>query len=267
MSFLTAAISNMSETDKSKLGKSGSTRISNDGSHKVKISSAYEAVYEGSPYFTVEFEDVQGKKAEHTLWLTSKVGEKDGVVQAGMYPVNGVQTQLNNKGDVYDNVKAMGQIKNLWTICGLDEAKLGEGVVPGKVKAFGKEMDAEIWQSLIGKELTIVTSYEVSADKKDPKKCWRNQKVSMTYLFNKDGLSQFELDEGKTEPKALEAAVKLAKAPAAQYADIGYSIKYSDQNNMACKQELKLLANAGTVPTATPVATNASGLIDEEEEF
>lgn len=262
MSFIKRTYANMSDAEKNKVGVVG-TRISTDGDHKVKIIAAYEGEYDNKPNFNVTFEDAQGKTVEWTGYLTAEVGEKDGVVQAGMYSVNGVQTQLNNKGDVYDNVRTIGTIKNLWKIAGLEADKFEQAnVTEGNVTAFGKTITAPIWNDLIGKELTIVTSYEITADKKDPKKTYRNQKVSMSNLFTAAGLSQVEADAGKTEPSAINAIVKLAKQPAAQYADIGYGIKFSDKSKAACIQELKVIGNSGQKPE---VETTSSPAADTNE--
>jgi len=267
MSFIKRAYANLSETEKNKIGVVG-TRINSDGDHKVKIASAYEGDYEGQPNFNVTFEDAQGKTVEWTGYLTSEVTEKDGVVQAGMYSVNGVQTQLNNKGDRYDNLKTMGIVKNLCKIVGTTLEEAAGTITDGNVTAFGKTITAPIWNSLIGKELTIITSYEITADKKDPKKTYRNQKVSMSNLFTATGLSQVEVDAGKTEPSAIHAIVKLAKQPAVQYADIGYGIKFSDKSKAACIQELKVIGSAGQAPAVeTQAASGTATAADDEPEF
>ena len=264
-SFLNNLLNNLSDTEKNKLGKSGS-KINMAGSHAVSVVSAFEGSYEGKPNFSVTFETADGRNVEWTGYLTSKVGkDNEGKVKAGMYSVNGVQTQLDNEGDEFDNLKTIGIIKNLWKITGLPEAEFGSGIQSGTVKSYGKDITADVWTSLVGKQLTIVTSFEVSADKKDHKTTWRSQKVSMTNLFNKDGLSQFELDEGKTEAKAINVAVKTAKLPAAEYADIGYGIKYSDKNNASCKQEIKLIAGAGQVPKTEVVGVTDS--VEEDDLF
>jgi len=264
-SFIAKAYSNMGDAEKKKIGVVG-TRINSDGDHKVKIVSAYEGDYEGQPNFNVTFEDAQGKTVEWTGYLTSEVTEKDGAVQAGMYSVNGVQTQLNNKGDRYDNLKTMGIVKNLCKIVGTTLEEAAGTITDGNVTAFGKTIVAPIWNDLIGRELTIVTSYEITADKKDPKKVYRNQKVSMSHLFTATGLSQVEADAGKTEPSAIHAIVKLAKQPAAQYADIGYGIKFSDKSKAACISELKVIASGGQAP-AVESASATNTVADNEPEF
>ena len=252
MSFLNKALSRMNDADKAKLGKGGGTHINTNGSHKVTIKTAYENEYEGTPKFTVVFEDAQGKTAEWSGSLMKKIGKNSdtGEPNAGMHSVGGVQTQLNKEDDLCDNLKVIGEIKNLWTICGLDPEKFGEGTIDGQVEHYGKTITAPVWNGLIGQSLTIVTSFELAADKKDPNKVWKNQKVSISNLFNSDGLSQHELDEGITEGKALGGAVKLAKAPAEQWSDIGYGIKFGSENNKACKQELRLLGAKGKAPVA-----------------
>lgn len=259
MSFIQNIVSQMSTADKEKLGKRGGSKINTNGAHKVRIVEAYESEFNGDDNFYVKFEDAAGKAAEWKGYLTKTIGEEGGVPRAGMYSVNGIQTQLNDKDDKCDNLVVIGHIKNLWRICGLDGAEFGSGIASAQVKAYGKDTTVDMWTELVGKELTIVTSFEVSADKKDPKKTWRNQKVSISNLFNKDRLSQFEIDEGKTEPKAIEEAVRTAKEPAAQFADIGYGIKFSDKANKACIQELKLIANADKVPTAQVIDTPVDG--------
>lgn len=267
MSFIKRAYANLSDAEKKKIGSVG-TRINTDGDHKVKIVTAYEGDYEGQPNFNVTFEDAQGKTVEWTGYLTSEVTEKDGVVQAGMYSVNGVQTQLNNKGDRYDNLKTMGIVKNLCKIVGTTLEEAAGAITEGNVTAFGKTITAPVWNSLIGKELTIVTSYEITADKKDPKKVYRNQKVSMSNLFTAAGLSQIEVDAGKTEPSAINSIIALAKKPAEQYADIGYGIKFSDKSKAACISELKVIGSAGQAPAVESApAGGTTAVADNEPEF
>ena len=233
---------NMNNEEKAKLGKTGS-KISSDGSHKVVITGCYQGEYDGKPNIAITFNE-DGRDCDWTGYLTATVGkDNDGKVKAGMYSVNGVQTQLNNEGDVYDNLKTVGHIKNLCEICGTTLEAVGASVTEGMVKSFGKDIQAPIYNGLIGKSLTIVTSYQISADKDPKKPAWRNQVVSMENLFDINGLSKLELANGKTEPVAIDGAIKLSQAPAAQYADIGYSIKYKDLKNANCITELKLIAN------------------------
>ena len=263
MSFINRTMANMSDTEKNKLGTVG-TKINTDGSHLVTIVSAYEGAYEGKPNFNVTFEDVNGKQVEWTAYLTKEVGKDDkGVVKAGEYSVNGVKTQLNNEGDTYDNLKALGEVTNLWKSAGLEADNFGAGTAQGVVKAFGKDITAEIWHGLIGKQVTIVTSFEISLDK-DKKRVWKNQKVSGSNFYNAAGLSPMEVQAGKTEPAAINEAIKVAKAPKAQFADIGYGIKFADQKNALCIQELKLLGSAGQVPATESAPAGTAADIDDE---
>lgn len=264
-SFLNGVISRLNPKQQEQLGKSGGTRINKDGAHKVTIKTAYESEYDGVPKFTIVFEDSQGKTADWSGSLMKKIGKNNdtGEPNAGMHSVGGVQTQLNKENDLCDNLKVIGEIKNLWIICGLDPEKFGEGTVESQVEHYGKTITAPVWNGLVGQSLTIVTSFEISADKKDSNKVWKNQRVSISNLFNVDGFSQHEIDEKITESKALDAAVKVAKAPKEQYTDIGYGIKYQQENNKACKQELKLLGAKGKAP----VAESQTKEDWEEEEF
>ena len=73
----------------------------------------------------------------------------------------------------------------------------------------------------------------------------------MDALFNAAGLSIAEVEAGKTEPVALPAAVKAAKAAA--------SIKYSDRANKLCIQELKLIQGGSSVPATESAPTANAG--------
>jgi len=231
------AINNMSEKDREKLGKVG-TKINLDGEHALTIVEAYEI---DNQRFYLKCEDSEGKTVDWTGFLKQKVGkDKDGVVRAGEYSVNGVKTQLDTEGAEYDNLRVIGQINNLWKIAGLDAAQFGAGITPGTVtfaKAGTKQI--ERWTAFIGKTFTGITSFLVTLDA-DGKKAWRNQELNMDALFTAARLSQPEIDGGKTEPVAIDAAVVAAKANA--------TIEYKNRTNKICIQELQLIKGAGKVP-------------------
>lgn len=254
MSIIANILNNMSADDKAKLGKTG-VKVNSDGEHKLTIKEAYEITSEGGAYprFVLKLEDTEGKTIEWTGFLKQKVGKDDkGVVRAGEYSVNGVKTYLDTEGAEYDNVRVVGQLKNLWKVVGLDPNQFGAGIKADTVTFPTKGTVAiESWTALIGKQFTGVSSYVVSADSKDPNKCRRNQGLNMDALFNVDRLSLAEVESGKTEPTAILEAVKKAKAAA--------SIKYSDRSNRACIQELKIIQGAGTVPVAESVGTATPG--------
>ena len=251
MSIVNNMMAGMSEEDKNKLGKSG-TKINSDGQHLVKIIEAYEIGGTEMPRFYIKMEDSEGKTIDETLFLKQKVGkDKDGNVKTGEYFVNGVKTQLDTEGMEYDNVRALGQIKNLWKIVGNDPATFGAGVTPGTITFAQKGTQAiENWTNLIGKSLTIVSSYYISLDK-DGKKAWRNQAINMDSLFTQAGFSQAEVDAGKTEPVAIIAAEAAAKANA--------GIEFKNKNNRVCMTELKLVNGAGTVPIKEAVTAEVDG--------
>jgi len=246
MSIILNTLGNMSEEDKAKLGRTG-TKINTDGSHLVTIVEAYEI---DNQRFYLKVEDAEGKTADWTGFFKQQVGKDEkGVVKAGEYSVNGVKTYLDTEGAEYDNLRVFGQIKNLWKIVGNDEAKFGAGIEAGTVTFAKAGVKAvENWKGLVGKKLTIVTSYLVTLDA-DGKRAWRNQAINMDALFTPEGLSQAEKDAGKTEPVAIEAAITAAKANA--------SIEYKNRNNKICIQELNLIKGAGKAPTVeTPQATS-----------
>ena len=249
-SIIANILNNMSAEDKAKLGKSG-VKVNSDGEHKLTIKEAYEIVSEGGTYprFVLKCEDSEGKTIEWTGFLKQKVGKDDkGVVKAGEYSVNGVKTYLDKEGAEYDNVKVVGQLNNLWKVVGLDANQFGAGIKPSTVTFPTKGTVAvESWTAFIGKQFTGITSYVISADDKDPNKCWRNQELNMDALFNVNRLSLAEIESGKTEPAAILEAVKKAKAAA--------SIKFSDRSNRACIQELKIIQSGGTVPPTESVNT------------
>lgn len=231
-------INNMSEKDKEKLGKVG-TKINLDGAHALTIVEAYEI---DNQRFYLKCEDSEGKTVDWTGFLKQKVGkDKDGIVKAGEYSVNGVKAHLDTEGAEYDNLRVIGQINNLWKICGLDAAQFGAGITPGTVTfAHAGTKNIERWTTLIGKQFTGITSYLVNLDA-DGKRAWRNQDLNMDALFSKAQLSQPEIDGGKTEPAAIDAAIVAAKANA--------SIEYKNRTNKICIQELQLIKGAGKVPT------------------
>ena len=249
MSIITAIVNNMSEKDKEKLGKVG-TKLNLDGEHLLTIVEAYEI---DNQRFYLKCEDSEGKTVDWTGFLKQKVGkDKDGVVKAGEYSVNGVKTYLDNETAEYDNLRVIGQINNLWKICGLDPKQFGAGIVPGTItfaKAGTKQI--ERWQTLIGKQFTGITSFLVTLDE-DGKKAWRNQDLNMDALFTKARLSQAEVDSGKTEPVAIEAAIAAAKA--------NPSIEFKNKNNKICMQELQLIRGAGKAP----VAEDATKTVDAD---
>jgi hypothetical protein len=246
MSIIMNTINNMSEKDREKLGKVG-TRINLDGEHALTIVEAYEI---DNQRFYLKCEDSEGKTVDWTGFLKQKVGkDKDGNVRAGEYSVDGVKVHLDTEGAEYDNLRVIGQINNLWKICGLDAAQFGAGIVPGTV-TFSKAgvKNIERWTTLIGKEFVGVTSYLVTLDA-DGKRAWRNQELNMNMLFSKGRLSQAEIDGGKTEPVAIDAAITAAKADA--------KIEYKNKQNKICIQELQLIKGAGKVP-ATEEATKSA---------
>ena len=125
MSIIVNAIQNMSEADKEKLGKVG-TKLSTDGEHLLTIVDAYEITWRSDkgefPSFVLKCENSEGKTVEWSAILKQKVGKDDkGVVKAGEYSVNGIKTYLDDENATYDNLRAIGQIKNLCKITGLDE--------------------------------------------------------------------------------------------------------------------------------------------------
>ena len=256
MSIIVNAVANMSEADKEKLGKVG-TKLSTDGDHLLTIVDAYEITWQSPkgtfPTFVVKCENAEGKTVEWSAILQQKVGKDDkGVVKAGEYSVNGVKTFLDNENAVYDNLRAIGQIKNLWKITGLDEKQFGAGIVNGTVQ-FAKKgaLPVERWQTLVGRKFTGVTSCVVSLDE-DGKRVWRNQELNMDALFTQTRLSQAEVDAGKTEPAAIDLAVATAKANA--------TIAYKDRTNKLCMQELQIIKGAGKAP----VAEDATKSIDAD---
>lgn len=246
MSIILSTVSNMSEADKEKLGKVG-TKLNTDGDHLLTIVDAYEITWQSPkgtfPTFVVKCENAEGKTVEWSAILQQKVGKDDkGVVKAGEYSVNGVKTYLDNENAVYDNLRAIGQIKNLWKIVGLDEKQFGAGIVNGTVQ-FAKKgaLPVERWQTLVGRKFTGVTSCVVSLDE-DGKRVWRNQELNMDALFTQTRLSQAEVDAGKTEPAAIDLAIATAKANA--------TIAYKDRTNKLCMQELQIIKSAGKAPVA-----------------
>ena len=249
MSVITSIVNNMSEKDKEKLGRVG-TKINTDGAHLLTIVEAYEI---DNQRFYLKCEDSEGKTVDWTGFLKQKVGkDKDQVVKAGEYSVNGVKVYLDNENAEYDNLRVIGQINNLWKICGLDAKQFGAGIVPGTItfaKAGTKQI--ERWQTLIGKQFTGITSFLVTLDE-DGKKAWRNQDLNMDALFTKARLSQAEVDSGKTEPVAIEAAIAAAKA--------NPSIEFKNKNNKICMQELQLIRGAGKAP----IAEDATKSVDSD---
>ena len=249
MSVITSIVNNMSEKDKEKLGRVG-TKINTDGAHLLTIVEAYEI---DNQRFYLKCEDSEGKTVDWTGFLKQKVGkDKDGVIKSGEYSVNGVKVYLDNENAEYDNLRVIGQINNLWKICGLDAKQFGAGIVPGTItfaKAGTKQI--ERWQTLIGKQFTGITSFLVTLDE-DGKKAWRNQDLNMDALFTKARLSQAEVDSGKTEPVAIEAAIAAAKA--------NPSIEFKNKNNKICMQELQLIRGAGKAP----VAEDATKSVDSD---
>lgn len=251
MSIIMNAINNMSEADRNKLGKGG-TRINTDGAHLLTITEAYEI---DNQRFYLQCEDSEGKTIDWTGFLKQKVGkDKDGNVKSGEYSVNGVKTYLDDENAEYDSLRVIGQINNLWKITGLDPAQFGAGITAGTV-TFSKvgTKNVERWQTLIGKQFTGISSYLVTLDA-DGKKAWRNQELNMSALFNKERLSQAEIDAGTTDPIAIEAAITAAKANA--------SIEYKNKNNKICLQELQLIKGAGKAPIAEDTTQTKS--VDED---
>jgi len=250
MSIIKNIMNSMSEVDKAKLGKSG-TRINTDGSHLLTITEAYEIASEGGKYprFVLKAEDSEGKSIDWTGFLKQTVGKDDkGAVKAGEYSVDGVKTYLDTEGAEYDNIRVIGQINNLWKVCGLDAAQFGAGVVAGTVTFPDKgTQSCENWTALIGKKFTGVSSFLISLDQAKTK-AYRNQDLNMDTLFTATGLSLAEVEAGKTEGTALASAVTAAKAAA--------KIKHSDKMNKLCIQELKLVQGAGTVPTTESAPAN-----------
>lgn len=246
MSIITQIMGNMSDEDKARLGRTG-TKINTDGAHLVTITEAYEI---DNQRFCLTVEDAEGKTANWTGFFKQKVGkDKDGAVKAGEYSVNGVKTYLDTEGAEYDNLRTIGSIKNLWKIVGNDEAQFGAGIQAGTVTFSQAGTKAvENWTALVGKQFTVITSFLITLDK-DGKRSWRNQSMNMDALFNAAGLSQAEVDAGKTEPVAINAVVEQAKANPA--------IEYKNRNNKVCIQELNLVKGAGKAPVVETATESA----------
>lgn len=259
MSIITSIMNNLSAEDKEKLGRVG-TKINTDGEHLLTIVEAYEIASEGGVYprFTLKCEDGEGKTIDWSGFLKAKVSKDDkGVVKAGEYSVNGVKTYLDKEGAEYDDLKVVGQIKNLWKICGLDPKQFGAGVRPSTVTFPSKGTVAiESFVPLIGKQFTGVSHYIIVVDEKDPAKAWRNQELDMNTLFTANGLSAAEQEAGKTEGTALALAVKAALA---RKADASKTIKGKDKNQKACLQEWKLLQSSDKIPIVEAVPTISAG--------
>lgn len=263
--LLMAAVANMSDKQKAELGKSKGTRINKPGAHLVTIQSAFQSDYEGNPNFNIIFEDELGKTTDWQGKLSVPLGNR----KPGKYNINGVPTEVTDKDTMIDNDKVLGQLIELWEVCGLDKTTFGSGAVEETVKSFGKDITALVFKPLIGKQLTIVTSSQVSANKKaqgNDRKTYTNQVVSMSNLFTKDELSLFEVSKGTTKPKAINAAIKAANMPKEDFSDIGYSIKYGDEQNKDCKAELKIIAMSGQAPVAEAVASAADLVGDDTDD-
>ena len=252
-SFFNKAYNTMSTANQAKMGSVG-TKINSDGSHSVKIQQAYESKSKtGKPTFNVVFVDSEGKTAEWTAWLEDTVGkDAEGKVRAGVYTRNGVEMQMDDENDIKDNTYAMGHMKNLWKATGLDEAGIGTNIVQVSKTLYGEVQQVEEWKDLIGKEVTIVTSYEISAKAGGKGGVWRNQLVNSKSWFNKEGLSLAEVKNGVTDPISLPIAVKEAKANA--------KIKFSDKTNKDCIAELKAIKSVGKsgVPAVESKASDDS---------
>lgn len=259
MSIITNIMNSLSAEDKAKLGRVG-TKVNTDGDHLLSIVEAYEIVSEGGAYprFVLKCADTEGKTIEWSGFLKAAVGKDDkGVVKAGEYSVNGVKTYLDKEGAEYDDLKVIGQINNLWKICGLDAAQFGAGIKPATVTFPSKGTVAvESWTALIGKSFTGVSYYTIAVDAKDTTKAWRNQELDMNALFTAEGLSLAEKDAGKTEGTALAVAVKAALA---RKADASKTIKGKDKNQKACLQEWKLLQNSGKAPLTESAPSISAG--------
>ena len=260
--FLANIMSNLSEQDKAKLGTGGGTKINSAGSHLVTISEFFVGEYDGKPNVSIKFESADGKSVEWTGNLTSEVQYKDGAPTRQSYTYQGQPLVNPAEKAPCDNTQTLGKIQNLCKLLGTTIEEASAACVMETVTSFGKQIQAPVYKSLIGKSLTIVTSTQVSVDKKT-NKAWRNQVVSMNHLFNADGLSLAEIAAGKTVGTAIDAAVALANRPAEQYADIGYHIKHSDQSNKIAIQELKLVAGTGK----EPVANDQTAASEDEDIF
>jgi len=259
MSFINTSVANMGEKERSRLGQTG-IKINKPGAHLLTIVEAYEiGEQDNMPRFVLVAEDAEGKTVDATLFLQNKVSKKDGVVQAGEYFVNGVKTYLDQEGATYDNIKAIGQIKNLWVACGLNPDEFGKGVV-SDTKQFPKAgpKPIEKWTELIGKQFTGVTSYYITLDAKGDR-AWRNQKLNTNAFFTKEGFSIAEVKNNATETVALNEAVK--------YAIDNPEIEYKNKNNKVCLQELKLVKGDNKVPTPTEQDDFGTTEADEDDPF
>ena len=197
MSFITSIISNMSEKDKEKLGRVG-TKINTDGAHLLTIIDAYEI---DNQRFYLKCEDPEGKTVDWTGFLKQKVGkDKDGVVKAGEYSVNGVKVYLDNEAAEYDNLRVIGQINNLWKICGLDAKQFGAGIVPGTItfaKAGVKDIETDS-----GKTEPVAIEASIAAAKANPSIEYKNK-------VNKICIQELQLIRGAGKAPVTEDATKV----------------------------------------------------------
>lgn len=253
VSFIGSAFANMPTEAKDKLGQTG-TRINEAGAHLVKIISFYQGDYEGNPNIQITFEDMNGKTVDWSGNLTTTISlNKDGEPARKSYQYQGKPLTAPKKGDICDNISTFARIKAIMEICGTTVEEASSHVVEEDVESFGKTIKAPVFKSLIGKKLTIVTSTEVSVSKDN--KVYRNQKPTLDYVFNEDGLSTTEISKGVSVESAtqLKAAVELANKPKEPFASIGYGIKYGQENNKLAIAELKLVAHGNNAPVVEDV--------------
>ena len=257
LNFLARTMSVMSTESKDKLGTVG-TKVNTPGAHAVTIDNFFIGEYDGKPNVQIAFSE-NGKLVEWIGNLVTQVNYKDGAPTKKSYTYGGEPLINPAEKAPCDNTQTLGRVKTLFALLGTTIEAESAKAVTQTVKSFGKELEADVYVSMIGKSLTIVTSTELSAnDKGTP---WHNQSVSMDNIFTAAGLSKLESDTGVTEGKALAAAVAVAAEPQAQFADIGYRIKYKDQSDKKCSQELKVLQMGNTIPK--PVVSEE----DDGEDF
>ncbi|MEA3370854.1 MAG: hypothetical protein U9Q40_05900, partial [Campylobacterota bacterium] len=169
-------VGSLSKEELDSLGKT-SSRISKAGAHLVKIKSALEI---NDQYIKIEFEDKAGLTAEYTGFLDST---KDGVTS--------------------DNIYTQNTMTFIAKACGFDNAAKACAKTKQTTVTFKSgEKDAESFTSLVGKELYILTTSEIEADDKDPKKTYVKQKVNEKKFFDKLKRNSIEIasdaDEGLT---------------------------------------------------------------------
>jgi len=206
---LLEAYNELPQETKNNLGKVSSI-INKPGVHSVKVK---DMRVEDGKFLKIDFEDALGQTATYVGFLKANDKEKQESTTA----------------------RVMNQLTAICNAAGVERNKVLANTVEDSITYGDKTVQAVRYPSIVGKNLYITTYTEIQADSKNAEKAWKVQVVDTFKFFDTRKRNALEIAENAEVGKTLEQVDEEAKSRV--------EIKYSDQNNKACKALLAILKN------------------------